>query len=113
MERYQYTTDQSKMQAKSIKDESHANAWLSVPSKEEKCLFVVVLLILALIIIAVLLVLILVLVLIVVLLVLILVLIVLLILHTVFLLFSHFSPFQGSMTVCTPAHGFIQSDCRL
>jgi hypothetical protein len=40
-------------------------------------------------------------------------LIVLLVLHTVILLFSHFSPFQGSMTVCTPAHGFIQSACRL
>ena len=74
----------------------------------------VILLILVLVLILVLsLVLILVLVLIVVLLVLILVLIVLLILHTVILLFSHFSPFQGSMTVCTPAHGFIQSACRL
>ena len=80
MERYQYTTDQSKMQVKSIKDESHANAWLSVPSKEEKCLFVV-LLILALILIAVLLVLVLVLVLIVILLILILV--VVLIVHSI------------------------------
>lgn len=80
MERYQYTTDQSKMQAKSIKDESHANAWLSVPSKEEKCLFVV-LLILALILIAVLLVLVLVLVLVVILLILILV--VVLIVHSI------------------------------
>ena len=81
MERYQYTTDQSKMQVKSIQDESHANAWLSVPSKEEKCLFVVVLLILALILIAVLLVLILVLVLVVILLILILV--VVLIVHSI------------------------------
>ena len=72
----------------------------------------VILLILILVLILVL-ILIVILVLIVVLLVLILVLIVLLILHTVILLFSHFSPFQGSMTVCTPAHGFIQSDCRL
>jgi hypothetical protein len=69
------------MQVKSIKDESHANAWLSVPSKEEKCLFVVVLLILALILIAVLLVLILVLVLVVILLILILV--VVLIVHSI------------------------------
>lgn len=81
MERNQYTTDQSKMQVKSIKDESHANAWLSVPSKEEKCLFVVVLLILALILIAVLLVLVLVLVLVVILLILILV--VVLIVHSI------------------------------
>ena len=81
MERYQYTTDQSKMQVKSIKDESHANAWLSVPSKEEKCLFVVVLLILALILIAVLLVLVLVLVLVVILLILILA--VVLIIHSI------------------------------
>ena len=82
MERYQYTTDQSKMQVKSIKDESHANAWLSVPSKEEKCLFVV-LLILALILIAVLLVLILVLVLVLVVILLILILVVVLIVHSI------------------------------
>ena len=82
MERYQYTTDRSKMQVKSIKDESHANAWLSVPSKEEKCLFVV-LLILALILIAVLLVLILVLVLVLVVILLILILVVVLIVHSI------------------------------
>ena len=83
MECYQYTTDQSKMQVKSIKDESHANAWLSVPSKEDKCLFVVVLLILALILIAVLLVLILVLVLVLIVILLILILVVVLIVHSI------------------------------